>query len=182
VEPWVEVLRCLNGLRVLERMRVAHLGRKRGVVELEEGEENNWGQDTLAVDDAATFLKVRDKVREIFLPTTRERIAGTIAAGAAAAPLTMLESVPVIQWMSAVGERNLGMSEGERSVLQEEVLHELHDTAQTVPTRWSISQAITALARRTERPERRHELEALGWTVLTDETEKLLKVAARSLN
>lgn len=51
-------LRCLNGMKTAETLRRNHVGRL-----VEDEGEMEWSQDTIAADDKALLLKVRDMVR-----------------------------------------------------------------------------------------------------------------------
>lgn len=182
VEPWIEILRCLNGLRVLEKMRVAHLGRK----QVADGDEAWMARDTQRVDDAATFLKVRDRVHEIFTNDTQER-AVAIIAKAKGVPLALPSDQTTLQWITNAAA-TWELTEQETAILQEEVLQEqvrFPTRADRQLTPWAVSQGLTALGRRMGEqgdPERRVQLEGMGWEVLTDTTEALLRAGKASTN
>src|SRR5574341_161837 len=167
VYPTIQVLRCRNGMVITETLRVAHLGGR------SEAEEEFLASETRRLDDAATFLKVRDRVIEIFAERTFERAAAQLAA-AAGVPLPTEQ--PVLEFVENVGRR-FDLAEAELGILKDEFLHEVAQTG--APTQWSVSQAVTATARRMQEEggsfERRHELEQVGWRILAAPIDRLLK-------
>src|SRR5574341_1052195 len=148
-------------------MRVAHLGGR------SEAEEEFLASETRRLDDAATFLKVRDRVIEIFAERTFERAAAQLAA---AAGVSLPTEQPVLEFDENVGRR-FDLAEAALGILKDEFLHEVAQPG--APTQWSVAQAVTATARRMQEEggafERRHELEQVGWRILSDPIDRLLK-------
>jgi hypothetical protein len=100
-------------------------------------------------------------------------------AEAAGQPLAL--AVPLFDFVQNVG-RKFDLSEREKVLLNEEFTMEMGRTAVTVPTRWTLSQAFTAAARRMGEGEdqfdRKVEMEELGWKVMGNATTALLEAAA----
>jgi hypothetical protein len=169
VEPFAEIIRCLNGLIVAEAMRVYHTGRK-------QEETEDWlSGEARRLDDAAIFLKVRDRFVQATNEMMAQRIATTLVG--ATAPITTPFEVPLLEFVSNVGV-TFKLNKKEVGILQEEVVNELRVTGAPV-SRFAISQGLTATARRIGDNDRdflrRADLERIGWRVLEDPVEKLLK-------
>jgi hypothetical protein len=64
VSPIVKVLRCINLLQVVEALKQRHVGGRA------EADETMFQPDTRRLDDAAVFLKVRDKLLEVLAEET----------------------------------------------------------------------------------------------------------------
>lgn len=167
VQPSVNIKRCTNVLRVSDMYRVMHLGGRN------EEEENFFRTDTRRLDDASTFLKVRDRIIQILGEDEVAKVAQHIATGRGT-PLELPEELPVMEFVSNVGKR-FDLTESEVSILQDEFVSEVGATGDR--TKWSLSQAFTATARKLgkENPDRRAELEEVGWQVLGDPISKLLR-------
>jgi hypothetical protein len=170
-EAYVLILTCINGLITMDKHQVRHVGGRNA-------EDESWmGDDTKRLDDAATFLKLRDRMRELTSDEAQGRILN-VMANAAGEPI-VLDEKPIFEYLDGVGAR-FEMSEEERDILKEEVTHEraVSSLGPTL-TRWTVSQGITATARRLDNYDRQVELESAGWTVLTDPTEALIKAAGK---
>jgi hypothetical protein len=168
VSPLIEVMRCVNMLVVTEVKRVAHLGRR------QEADEDWLNADTKRLDDAATFLKVRDKVIEIFSPETMERATVKLLE-ANGTPLPIPTAMPVMEFVGNIGGA-FKLNEAETDLLREEFVQERATTGNT--NVFTLSQAVTATARRLKDDdhfERGVELETLGWRLLDEPVSKLLK-------
>ncbi len=169
VVPWAEVLRCTNGLVVAEEMRQRHVGGRGN------GEESDYmADDTRRVDDASVLLKVRDRVVEALSDGAQRRAAKLIAA-AAAEPITLPSDLPSFEFVENVGKR-WKLNDTERRVLAEEFTRETA-TSPLGPdvTKWALTQAMTATARRTKGDDfaRGLELETAGFEILTSAGERL---------
>lgn len=167
VQPLVQILRCINMLVVNEAKRVAHLGRRN------EADDEWMNPDTRRLDDAATFLKVRDKVIEILSPSTMERATMKLME-ANGTPLPLPATIPAMEFLGNLGA-SFDLNQAETDLLREEFLNERVATNST--SVFTLSQAVTATARRVKDDdyERGTELEALGWKVLDEPVSKLLK-------
>lgn len=173
VDPFSMILRCLNGLIVAESLGVRHVGRRHE-------EDAILAADTRRLDDAATFLKVRDRIRETFSEEAAARVA-TAIEGAAAEPLALGAGQPMMEFVGNVGRR-YDLGEQELDILREEVAHE---TAARPLTKWALAQGMTATARRIGDEgndfSRRTELERAGWALLNDSTAALAKAATAAV-
>jgi hypothetical protein len=169
VEPYMRVLRCWNGMvvSVVDAMRVVHLGSKQ--------KDEGWVQaDTRRVDDAATFLKVRDRVRHML----SEETASTIAGKMSGAMDTLLPvEIPLMEFVELASGK-MDLTKAELVMLKEEVVGEaaLQRASGLRASAWTLAQGVTATARVAE-PERQVELETLGWKVL-DDPAAFLKLAS----
>jgi hypothetical protein len=166
----IRILRCINTMEG-ERMRIAHLGGKQN------GDRTEWREDTRRLDDAATFLKVRDKFAHMFSAESEEKIVRQLT-DAAGTPLALPEKVPVMEFIDRVGKK-YEMAEHEMAILRDEFVKETAVTGVTEPTRWTLGQAFTATARRLHAEEgktfeRKAEVEHVGWQVLGDPLTQLL--------
>ena len=172
VEPIMQILRCWTGLvvSVVDAMRVIHLGKK-------QVDEGLWVQDdTRRLDDAATFLKVRDRVRAVLSEETASTIA-TKMYGAMDAVIPT--DIPLMQFVTSVSGK-FDLTTAEVETLQEEVVGEaaIERTMGQTASAWTLSQGITAMARDTEDTERRIELQTMGWKVLEDPA-SFLRIAGK---
>jgi hypothetical protein len=183
VRPFVDILICDNGLIVNEATRVRHVGGRA------EGDEDWMSVEARRLDDAATFLKVRDRLYEVLGEQTARKAAEAIAE-AAGTPITLPADVPLFAFVDGVAAK-FDLSARELDILREEVVAEMalrRPDPSNALTRWTLSQAMTATARRVgsgerEAPggfDRREELESAGWTVLTDATSALVREARAS--
>lgn len=173
LEPFVEILRCLNGLIVSERMRAVHLGSNK--------DDGFLSEDTKRLEDAAVFMKARDKAVEIFGPESRLRSAKAIEAGVQNA-FDLPEDLPMFEFVNGVGLK-FDLTETERQILAEEVVKDVAQAGYGF-NQFALSQGMTALARRVggQDFDRRVELERTGWEILTSPVEKLVKASKAALN
>lgn len=168
IEPWAEVVRCLNGMVCSEPLRQRHVG-KRG------NDDQAWSQSTMVLDDAAFLLKVRDRMQEALSETNKIRAAQLIAK-ASGTPIAVPVEVPTFEFVRNVG-RKLELTDREVAMFSDEVTQELHtSTAHGGLTRWALVQGLTATARNTKAAgdmDRGCELERQGFQVLTTLADKL---------
>lgn len=169
VQPAPEITRCTNVLAVTDRLRVVHRGGRT------EAEESFLQADTKRLDDAATFLKVRDRVIELFSPETTRRVAERIA-DAAGEELATPDETPVMEFVGDVG-KSFDLTDEQVWALQDEFANEIQETGRR--TRWGLSQAFTAIARRLADSgdvdyDARLALEEAGWQVLDSPFERLV--------
>lgn len=185
--PAVNITRCVNVLVHTDKMRIVHLGGR------STEEEGFFERDTKAMDDSATILKVRDRLRHVFSPESNRRIASTIAEKAGT-PFVIPDEVHYIEFIGNIGKQ-FKLSDEESRIFQNEFVSEAANTGRVLdnnsdraPTRWTIAQAMTATARvvNDRNPEmdfdRREEMETLGWEILTSPTSRLLKAAKAATN
>jgi hypothetical protein len=177
VEAFARILRCFNGMVVDEAFRINHVSGKR-----HDASESWMSDDTKRLTDATDILKIRDRIRHTFSPEVRSRVAGQIAA-AAGEPLQLAAGQSVLEFVSNVGIR-YDLSKGEAEALKDTVMEELaqSNTKPSEATRFTVAQAFTALGRNVGRGngeagnfERKVELERIGWKVLSDPLDALLR-------
>jgi hypothetical protein len=177
VSPYVLIIHCTNGAFGDSLFKRMHVGRK-------VGQSENWlGNDTRALEDAATFAQVRDAVGAAFTENNRFTISAKIAE-AAGTPVALPPSAPLFEFIGALADK-ADLTEQETGLFQEEFTKEvaLH-TADGRPTRWTVSQGLTATARRIGEAgdfERKAELERTGWQVLDTSTDTLVKAAQQAV-
>lgn len=162
VAPFVWRLVCLNGLVVKDRgMRRYHVGRQQ-----EEEAYAIYRDDTLAADDAAFFLKVRDAAAAALSEVTFDAI---VAEMRAAATGQEIES-PVAATETLVQKFSLTETEGAR------VLRELATGGDL--TRWGAVNALTATAKGAESFGRQQEIEVAGGSLLSATATEWAAIAA----
>lgn len=172
VKPIVSIDRCTNVLVVSDMWRVAHLGGRS--VE----EQEHFGVDTRQLDDAATFLKVRDRVIQMFSPEVKRMAASAIAEAAGVDLVAVLpKDKPLMEFVESVG-RKFELGESELTTLQDCYVNEVANTGRS--TRWSLSQAFTASAKSAETFQRRAEIQEVGWKVLKSPIGELIKAVGRN--
>jgi hypothetical protein len=169
VEPFVRIVRCLNGLIVSEKVRAIHVGRDK--------EDGFLQADTRALEDAAVFLRIRDKVLETFGGEVERKALQAIEAGVTNA-LTLPADLPLFEFVGNVGVA-FDLSKAEAEILREETSRDLiAGQYETGFNQFALSQGVTALARRVGDEggdfDRRVELERIGWEVLTSPVARLL--------
>lgn len=170
-----DILRCINLMIVAEKFRQAHLGGRSGE------EEEFFSVETKRLDDAATFLKARDKMVEILSTETVQKTALAIAEGNDT-PLDLPGNMPTFEFIGGVGKR-FDLSENEVEILRDEFVSEATLTGRQ--TKWTLSQAATATARRVFEEggasfERKEELETLGFKVLKDPVSRLIQKPSKN--
>lgn len=166
VEPTVRVLRCENRMIVTDKMRVMHLGGRKDA-------DESWMQDdTKVLDDAATFLKVRDKFAELFVDDTVEGRALAIAQ-AMDEEFSLPETTPLMEFVGNVG-KGFRLNNTEVEVLRDEYVNERAASGQGQSV-FTMAQAFTAAAKRMPDVERRNELERMGWQILGKPVRDLLR-------
>jgi hypothetical protein len=150
VTPRVWRLQCMNGLLVdALTMRKYHVGRA-----AEEDAYDLFSDETLAADDAAYFLKVRDMVRASLTEASFQTIVAKLRE--TADPATTMPD-PVAATEQLRDRYDLADTE-QRSVLRH--LIEGGDL-----TQWGMVNAITAAAKDAPTFDRQRDMEALGGTV-----------------
>lgn len=176
VRAIIEILRCTNQAIGPGNLRGFHLGEKK--------EEGYIANDTQRLQNATLFLKVRDKAIEILSEKQLEEMAVSVLK----AHGTVIEpEIPLLEFVGNVGAR-FELTDAEVAVLKEEVSADQIDAAVRFPnseprrlTQMNLSQGFTAIAKAADSFERRTELQELGFKILTDPLQDLLR-AGRSKN
>jgi hypothetical protein len=173
IEPFARIVRCLNGMIVSESYRAIHVGRSK--------EDGFLQEDTKRLEDAAVFMRVRDKAIELFGPESRFRMARAIEAGVENA-ITLPPDLPMFEFVGNVAAK-FELTQKETDILKEEVANDLAVGGYTLNP-FAVSQGMTALAKRigNEDFDRRTELEKAGWEILISPVEKLLKAGKAASN
>lgn len=173
VEPYARVVRCLNGIIVAVNYRAIHVGRSK--------EDGFLQEDTKRLEDAAVFLRVRDKALELFGPEARFNVAKAIEAGVESV-LDLPADLPMFEFLGNVATK-FDLTSKETEILKEEVVQDMQAGGYRL-NGFAVSQGMTALARRMgeEDFDRRTELERAGWEILTSPVEKLLKAGKAASN
>lgn len=150
VEQLIYRLRCRNGMIVGQLISKRHVGRR-----IQEGEDLSvYQDDTLAADDKALMLKVRDQVQAAVDDTKFRVIVQEFAAAKDSTPMEK-----PIKAMEVLAPR-VGLTETEgQSVLQ----HLLRDGDLT---KFGAMNAITRASQDVESYDRATELEELGADVM----------------
>jgi len=151
VQPLLYRLACKNGMIVpIHGMKQTHLGKSHG----ESGEiTRHFQQDTLAADDKAFFLKVRDTVKGVLSEDVFGSIVGTLEEGTA----RKIEGDPV--GVIEVVQEHIGLSDGERG----NVLRHLIEGGDL--SQWGVVNAVTRSAEDCESYDRGVELETDAWKI-----------------
>ncbi len=175
LDPTFEVERCLNRMvmDLYSRVRVIHMGGQK------DEDDSFYQADTKALDNAAIFLKVRDRMRALFSGDTKQKAAAVVAKQMGV-PLMLPETVGQFEFVENLAQ-TFDLTEAEQKVLKEEVVAEMTTTGRPL-TPFTVSQGLTATAKHADNIERQEELERLGWRVLEDPIEKLLKAGKASRN
>jgi hypothetical protein len=151
VAPFVWRLRCLNGLvRKEGGITRYHVGRA-----AEEEAYAIYRDDTLAADDAAFFLKVRDAAEAALSETVFDEIVEEMRAAAEGREIEN----PVKATEALASSFDLNETESAR------VLREL--AAGGDLTRWGAVNALTAAAKSSDTFVRKHEMESAGGALLS---------------
>jgi hypothetical protein len=151
VSPFVWRLVCLNGMVMPKAIATRHVGRR-----ITEDDLNLqlYSQETLAADDAAYFLKVRDVVRATMTQARFDQIVQPMVEAA--------ESTPVFSPPATV--EHLATTFDLTKPEQESVLRNL--TLGGDLTRWGMANAITAAAKTSATFDRLVDLERAGGSLL----------------
>lgn len=173
IEPLVKVVRCTNLLVVVESKGIRHVGGRRN------GADNEFAfrVDTERLAGATVYHECRDSVLQVFTRDAAEKTAKQIAERAGTA-IELPDEMPMLQFVENIGG-NFELNEQETAILQEEVLNEMQFTGGEVLSPWTLTQGLTATAKRVDDYERGDELQRTGWKVLNDTTERLLAAGTK---
>lgn len=169
IEPFARILACLNGMIVAQTFRAVHVGRDK--------EDGVVSEQTQRLEDAAVFARSRDRFLEV-TDESRLLATGQVILSGMNTPLFAADPLPMFEVAKRVSV-SLRLTTAEQEVLQEALVQDVMLNTTPTVTRFNVSQAVTATARigfdATGDDERRTELERLGWQVLEDPVERLLK-------
>lgn len=158
VMPFMNILKCNNGMISEQSFARIHLGKTKEVGEI------NWSDTTLQLDDAALWSKIKDLIIGTFDPDIFRKWVDKINNVAR----TEIER-PVLAVNNVVKKYDLPQNK------QEELLAAF---AQEGYTQWGLSNAVTALAQKEQDYETQITMEKIGSKILEDSVEELVKVEA----
>jgi succinate dehydrogenase flavin-adding protein (antitoxin of CptAB toxin-antitoxin module) len=151
VDPWIERLRCTNGMVVAEyKWRRAHVGSR---LELPEGVV--LAEDTMRAEDSAILLKMRDMIRAATSEVMLDKIVAKLRDAADTEPVKSPQAA--VQLLA----KTVGLLQGE----QESVLERLIQGRDY--TLYGMANAVTNLANDAESYDRATELEKIGGNIIT---------------
>ncbi len=168
VAGFMEILKCLNGMIGMAQTKVRHVGSRRTAEE--SGDLSYLSSQTQRLDNAAIFSRVTDTVKAALDDTRQKEMLAGIA-GAKTDVLLLTEATPRFEFIGNIA-KNLVLNETETEVLREEVMRSTIEEGGL--TRFAVAQGVTALARESTSFDRRVELERAGWTIISNDTSKLL--------
>lgn len=151
VRAFLEILRCGNGAIAESLLRRFHVGRRLGAEDV--AEDGLFKADTVAADVEAFRLQLRDVVAKALDEAEFARRVGLIQGAVADQmkdPELVLKNVT----------RRFGLTEAEGKAMTNNLI------TGGEPTRWGLSNSITAIAKEIDNPDRQAELEQLGWEVV----------------
>lgn len=154
VMPFMEVLRCSNGMISEEILSRIHLGRDKGIGEI------TFRADTLQKQDEALWLKIRDMIEGTFNPEIFRKWVDKINEVA-----SIEIEKPILAINNVVKNHNLN---------KDKVESLLAEFAQVGYTKWGLSNAITAVAKTEENYEKQIEMEKVGAEILTAPMEAIV--------
>lgn len=154
VMPFMEVLKCKNGLISEDILSRIHLGRDKGIGEI------TFQADTILKQDEALWMKIRDMIKGTFNPEIFSKWVDKINEVAG----TVIEK-PVMAINNVVKNNNLN---------KDKVESLLAEFAKEGYTQWGLSNAITRVAQTETDYEKQIEMEKLGASILTVPVESIV--------
>ena len=152
IQPLVYRLVCTNGMVVNDaRTRKYHVGRGNEVAE----DYTLYSSETLAADDRALLLKVRDTVRAVVDQTRFERVIEMMRE-AKEAKITSTDIPQMVELAAA----DYGLNKAEGSGVLDHLIRGGDLSL------YGLSNAITRAAQDVESYDRSTEMESIGYTVL----------------
>jgi len=148
VMPFMNVLKCQNGLISEESFAKVHLGRTKEVGEID------WSDDTLRLDDEALWSKISDLIRGTFNPEIFSKWVDRINGVAE----TVIEK-PTVAINNVVKRYGLPPSRTDEL---------LSAFAQEGYTQWGLSNAVTWVAHEVSDYETQVEMEKAGVKILEE--------------
>jgi len=155
VQPFINVLVCQNGLIRTQALRHVHLGRTKEIGEIQ------WSNQTLELEDATLWSKIKDMVYGTFNPEVFHSWIDEInkvASNEIPKPTVAVDNII----------KKYEIPKGERDSL-------LNQFTKESPTQWGLSMAVTRVAQDMEDYEKQVELEKIGARILEEEIEALVK-------
>lgn len=156
VMPYMEVLKCTNGMISDDILKRIHVGREKGIGEI------NWSEETLRKQDETLWLKIKDMITGTFNPEIFRKWVDRINEVAS----EVIEK-PTIAINNVVKNYN---------VTKEKTEQLLHMFAQEGYTKWGLSNAITSVAQTETDYEKQINMEKVGAEILHVPLEQLQHV------
>jgi len=146
VKPFVNVLVCQNGLIGEHVFKRVHIGRELGVGLID------WSNETLELEDAALWSKIRDMIQATFDPEVFHKWVDEI---------NEIASTEVPKPSLAVDNiiKHFDLPKSKKDDL-------LNQFAKESPTQWGLSMAVTQIAQNEEDYEKQIEMEKIGAQLL----------------
>ena len=155
VMPFMNVIRCTNGLIDEKTFARVHLGKKQEIGEID------WSDETLQLEDEALWSKIRDLITGTFNPEIFRKWVERINSVAQ----TDIEK-PIVAVNNVVKNYDI----------PKERTEELLTTfAQEGYTQWGLSNAVTYLAQKESNYEQQIKMEQIGTKILEAKVEELVK-------
>jgi len=153
VMPFMNVLKCQNGMISEESFTKVHLGRSKSIGQID------WSDETLSLEDAALWSKISDMIKGTFDPEIFMKWVDRINDKAS----TVIEK-PILAVNNVVKNYDLPKSKAEELLSQ---------FSQEGFTQWGLCNAVTAVAKNETNYDRQIELEKLGTRLMEVEVEEL---------
>jgi len=153
VTPFVEVLKCSNGLIGDDVLKKVHVGRELGIGEID------WSDETLKLEDEALWSKMRDMIHATFDPDIFHKWVDKIN-GVAQVEIEK----PTVAVSNVV--KHFKIPDGKKDDL-------LNQFAKESPTQWGLSMAVTRIAQDEEDYEKQIELEKIGNDILNMDAKQI---------
>jgi len=155
VEPFINVLVCQNGLIGENSFVKVHLGRELGIGIID------WIDETLQLEDAALWSKIRDMIQGTFTPEVFQKWLDKI---------NKVAQVEILKPVVAVDNiiKKYELPKERREAL-------LNQFIQEGPTQWGLSMAVTRIAQDEKDYEKQIQMEKIGAQILDLEAEVLVK-------
>ena len=157
VQPFINVLVCQNGLIRTKALRHVHLGRIKDIGEI------NWSAQTLELEDAALWSKIKDMIHGTFTPEIFHHWIDEINQKASTEiprPTVAVDNII----------KRYEIPKSQRDDL-------LNQFTKESPTQWGLAMAVTRVAQDVDDYEKQIELESIGAKILEENAEVLVKEA-----
>lgn len=154
VMPFIEVLKCTNGMIGDDVLKKVHVGRELGIGEI------GWSDDTLKLEDEALWSKIRDMIHATFDPEIFNKWVDKINGVAK----TEIEK-PVTAVNNVVSHFKLP------EAMKEDLLNQFSKESNT---QWGLSMAVTRIAQDESDYEKQIEMEKIGNDILNLTAEELM--------
>ena len=154
VMPFMNVIKCTNGMISEDILSRIHLGRDKGIGEI------TFKEDTLASEDETIWLKIRDMIEGTFNPEIFSKWVDKI---------NDVASIEIEQPVKAINNivKNNNLNKDKVDTLLAEFAKEGYN-------QWGLSNAITSVAKTETDYEKQIDMEKLGAKILTLKVEDII--------